>query len=82
MSVHGRSERAVEVLRELVHVGERTLDPEHVGGVDTGQHAQLKGLGPVLGAPHVGRTHPEQLLLGIVQARKERLHTVARHPPI
>ena len=67
-SVHGRPDGAVEVLCKLVHVGEGSLDPEHVWGMHPGHHPQLERFGPVLGAPNISCAHPEKLLLSVVEA--------------
>ena len=66
--VHGRPNGTVEVLGKLVHVGEGSLDPEHVWGMHPGHYPQFEGFGPVLGAPDIGCAHPEKLLLSVVEA--------------
>ena len=124
--VHLRPNWALEILRELLHVWERsckvnliisprlewwyqdpifhihkktliqysrlacnesttttpwpTVDPEDVRGVNPREEPQSEGLLPVLGAPHVGRAHPECLGLGVGQAGQARLGSVARLP--
>ena len=78
--IHFGTHRALEVPGELVHVGERSLDPEHVRGVNPRDEPESEGLVPVLGAPHVGRAHPEGLALGEGQAREERLDTIPGLP--
>ena len=65
LRIHGTARRAAKVLSELPHVGERPPHAEHVGRVDPGEDAQLERLVAVLGAPHVGRGHPEELALGV-----------------
>ena len=80
MRVHLGPDWTLKVSGELLHVGERTLDPEHVWRVDPREEPEPEGLVPVLGAPHVGRAHPEGLALGEGQAREERLDTIPGLP--
>lgn len=57
--VHGRAGGALEVLGELLHVGQRANDAEAAGRVEAGRDAQLDRLVPVHRAPRVRRAQPE-----------------------
>ena len=56
------------------------MNPEDVRGVNPREEPQSEGLLSVLGAPHVGRAHPECLGLGVGQAGQARLGSVAGLP--
>ena len=78
--IHSGTHRALEVPGELFHVGERSLHPEHVRGVNPRDEPESEGLVPVLGTPHVGRTQPECLGLGVGEAGQQGLHAVPGLP--
>ena len=80
--VHLRSNRTVEIPGEACHVGEGSLDPELVRRVGSGHHGELEGLGPGLGAPHVGSADPEHLLRREVQAGQSLLLTILGCPGV
>lgn len=50
---------AVVVRGEFLHVGERSLNAELTGTVDTGCDAIFQGFGSVFAAPGIGRAYPE-----------------------
>ena len=59
--VHAAAGRALKVRGKLAAVGKRAADAEHARRVGPGLDSILEVLGPVLGAPGVGRADPEHL---------------------
>jgi hypothetical protein len=59
--VHSSAGGALEVLRELPAVGEGSANAKHTRGVCARLDPVLQVLGPVLGAPCVGRADPKHL---------------------
>ena len=57
-----------------------TVYSEDVWGVNPRKQSEPEGLVPVLGAPHVGRAHPEGLSLGVGQAGQPGLRAVSGLP--
>ena len=57
-----------------------TVNPEDVRGVNPCEEPEVQSLVPVLGAPHIGRTHPECLGLRVGEAGQPRLLTVPGLP--
>ena len=78
--IHLASLLALEGLGELLEVGEGAPDPVVGGGVGPQEDAHLEVAWPVFGAPHVGRTDPEQLAGREVEAGQEGLRSVLGHP--
>lgn len=80
--MHWGTQRAVEVLGELGHVGHGSDDTEFTRAVHVSEYSRLQSFGPVLIAPDGGRTDPEHLLGCVVKSGKSGLHAVAFFPVV
>lgn len=66
LGIHPGAAVALEVPGEVEWVGEGAIDPDLSGRVVVVLEEQFHRLAAVLGAPHIGETDPEHLLVGEV----------------
>ena len=74
--VHFRSGLAMKVSGEIVRIRKWADHPEPARRMSPGLDPLLQGLWPVLGAPRVGCSDPEELLLVQAEPWKLRFLTV------
>lgn len=81
--VHGRAQRAVEVFRELLGVGDRADDPEAGGAVGIRDEALVGALGRADRAPNLCEGNRERpgSLWGPEAARPPRVQQQSSEPP-